>query len=43
VWCMKVKIKVRKTWGLLNPVTRKINSGKVYCRREKFQKSVDTE
>ena len=38
---MKVKIKVRKTWGEMNPCTRRIDSRKVYCRRAKFQKSVD--
>jgi hypothetical protein len=40
---MKVNIKVRKTWGDMNPCTRKISSRKVYCRRLKFQKGVDTE
>jgi hypothetical protein len=43
VACMKVKIKVRKTWGEMNPCTRRIDSRKVYCRRAKFQKSVDVE
>jgi len=29
---------VRKTWGELNPVTRKVESKKVYTRKPKFQK-----
>ena len=32
-----------KTWGEMNPCTRRIDSRKVYCRRAKFQKSVDGE
>lgn len=40
---MKIKIKVWKTWGEMNPCTRRIGSRKVYCRRTKFQKSVDVE
>lgn len=38
---MKTTIKVRKFWGELNPVTRKIDSKKVYSRKEKFQKKFD--
>jgi len=38
---MKTTIKVRKFWGELNPVTRKIDSKKVYNRKEKFQKKFD--
>lgn len=30
------KIKVRRTWGELKPVTRRIESGKAYTRRGKF-------
>jgi hypothetical protein len=40
---MKVKIKVRKVWGDMNPCTRRIDSGKVYSRKSKFKKSVDVE
>ena len=29
------KIKVRKSWGNTNPVTKKINSKKVYSRKTK--------
>ena len=38
---MKTTIKIRKFWGELNPVTRKIDSKKVYSRKEKFQKKFD--
>jgi len=40
---MKTKVKVRKTWGVINPYTRKIESGKLYSRKNKFKKSVDVE
>jgi len=34
---MKAKIKVRKSWGDLKPITKRIESGKVYKRsREKY-------
>ena len=40
---MKTAIKIRKFWGLTNPVTRKIDSKKVYNRKQKFQKKFDGE
>jgi hypothetical protein len=40
---MKTKIKVRKMWGVMDPCTRKIESGKLYSRKNKFKKSVDVE
>lgn len=40
---MKTKIKVRKSWGLLNPCTRKINSVKVYSRKNKWGNRLDGE
>lgn len=40
---MKAKVKVRKMWGVINPCTRKIESGKLYSRKNKFKKSVDVE
>lgn len=30
-----VKIKVRKSWGVTNPVTKKIDSKKIYSRKVK--------
>ena len=32
---------VRKTWGELNPVTKRIESKRQYNRKEKFTKSID--
>jgi len=32
---------VRKTWGVLNPVTKRIDSKKTYKRKEKFNKNWD--
>ena len=29
---MKVKIKIRKTWGATKPVTKRIESNKIYKR-----------
>lgn len=40
---MKAKIKIRKTWGDMNPCVRRIDSGKLYNRKSKFKKSVDVE
>lgn len=40
---MKSYIKVRKSWGILKPYVRRIESGKLYRRGEKFKKSVDGE
>ena len=40
---MKTTIKVRKFWGNLNPVTKKIDSNKIYSRKQKFQKKFDGE
>ena len=40
---MNMKIKIRKSWGQTNPVTRKIDSKKVYSRRTKFEKRFDGE
>jgi len=31
----------RKTWGVLNPVTKRIDSKKTYTRKPKFQKGWD--
>lgn len=39
----KIKVKVRKMWGDMDPCTRKIESGKLYSRKNKFKKSVDVE
>lgn len=33
---MKPKIKVRKTWGDLKPITKRIDSDKIY-KRNKFK------
>jgi len=34
---MKAKIKVRKSWGDLKPITKRIESGKAYKRsKEKY-------
>ena len=33
---MKNKIKVRKSWGELKPITKRIDSGKIYKRKSKF-------
>lgn len=34
---MKAKIKVRKTWGELKPITKRIDSAKIYKRsKDKF-------
>ena len=33
---MKTKIKVRKSWGDLKPVTKRIESDKIYKRKSKF-------
>ena len=43
---MKIKFahatpKIRKSWGVLNPVTRKINSKKLYKRNTKWGKNWD--
>lgn len=40
---MKVKIKVRRFWGELNPVTRKIGSVKIYSRKNKWGNKIDEE
>lgn len=40
---MKKVIKVRKSWGLMNPCTRRMNSGKLYNRKKKFKKTFDVE
>ena len=31
-----MKIKVRKSWGDLKPITRRIDSSKIYKRKSKF-------
>jgi hypothetical protein len=33
---MKNKIKIRKSWGDLKPITKRIDSGKIYKRKSKF-------
>ncbi len=33
---MKIKIIVRKSWGDMKPVTKRIDSGKRYSRKSKF-------
>lgn len=30
-------IRIRKTWGVLNPVTKRVESKKNYSRKEKFK------
>jgi len=40
---MKTTVKIRRSWGLTNPATRKIDSKKVYNRKQKFQKKFDGE
>lgn len=40
VGAMKNIIKVRKLWGMVNPCTRRIDSGKLYNRKKKFKKSL---
>jgi hypothetical protein len=40
---MKTTVKIRRSWGLINPATRKIDSKKVYNRKQKFQKKFDGE
>jgi hypothetical protein len=32
---MKTSPKIRKSWGVLSPVTRKIESKKAYTRKQK--------
>lgn len=36
----RAQIKIRKSWGSFSPITRKVESKKVYKRREKFLQSV---
>ena len=36
-----MSVKVRKTWGELNPVTRRLESQKLYKRRAKYGKAYD--
>lgn len=38
---MNMKIKIRKSWGVTNPVTKKIDSGKSYSRKNKWGKKFD--
>jgi hypothetical protein len=33
---MKLKIKVRKTWGDTKPITKRIESAKLYKRKSKY-------
>jgi hypothetical protein len=33
---MKIVIKIRKSWGDMNPVTKRIDSKKVYTRKKKY-------
>lgn len=33
---MKNKIKIRKSWGDLKPITKRIDSAKIYKRKSKF-------
>ena len=33
-----IQIKVRRSWGLLNPATKRLESKKVYKRKPKFGK-----
>ena len=33
---MKLKIKVRKSWGDMKPVTKRIDSAKLYKRKSKY-------
>jgi len=35
----KSDVKIRKTWGEMNPVTRKVESRKSYSRKQKFNKN----
>jgi len=32
------QIKIRKSWGLLNPATKRLESKKVYKRKSKYGK-----
>ena len=34
--------KVRKSWGILNPVTRRVESHKRYKRHDKWRKALNT-
>lgn len=38
-----MKLKIRRLWGNLIPVTKRIESVKTYSRKNKFQKKFDGE
>jgi len=38
---MKTEIKIRKSWGNTNPVTKKIESKKSYSRKNKWGNKLD--
>jgi len=38
---MKRSLKIRKSWGLTNPVTRRIESKKLYSRKNKNRELVE--
>jgi len=33
-------IKIRRSWGVTNPVTKRINSKKIYSRKSKFNRKL---
>lgn len=35
------KIKIRRSWGEIRPVTTRINSKRIYVRKHKFNNGVD--
>ena len=38
---MKHEIKIRKSWGLTNPMTKRIESKKAYVRKDKWGKKYE--
>jgi len=36
---MKPQVKIRKSWGVNNPVTRRIENKKAYNRKDKWGKN----
>jgi len=38
-----MKIKVRRSWGDLKPITKRINSAKIYKRKDRFNRWDDGE
>ena len=35
------QIKVRRSWGIMNPATKRIESKKLFTRKIKFKKNLD--